>query len=429
MEGYEVVNDKGERAWWDGQRLMPVSKELPPPEQFATQKQQELETAEKTGSSLMGTPAPAVKKLLSEEELKHKPRFPKLESAARTLAGPVATGVAGLATGGMSLPLQTAIGAGTELAGQKLSGEEIDPLAIGISALLPGAGRAAGGAFKTLARGTAKVIGRQNLVEGGIQKAEKVLGKPAAEAESAATLAAVKSITTPVQQTETGKVVSELLAKQGRVGGIDQQTIATTEELVRNAANAARAGNPIRYNELFETATNMNKLAQKAKGHDKEAFLNLRKAMLNDLAATGPEAGRAVKAYHVKASIDDVAEAMRGANPTKKVADILADPLLKDVFSKTQEHTINTIARHIGSTGLFKLTGSLASLGILGYTHPGGAVAAALGPAVIGALVAAPKIGPVMARSLVGPEGTINKAAIPALAQMVRGYLATPEEE
>ena len=363
------------------------------------------------------------------DDLKHKPRFPKLESAARTLAGPVATGVAGLATGGWSLPAQAAIGAGTELAGQKLAGEEIDPLAIGISAALPGVVRAAGGAFKTLARGTAKVVGKQNLVEGGIQKAEKVLGKPAAEAESAASLTAAKAVTTPVTQTETGKVVSELLSKKGRVAGIDPQTIATTEELVRNAANAAKAGDPIRYNELFETATNMNKLASKAKGHDKEAFLNLRKAMLSDLAAVSPEAGKAVKAYHTKASIDDVAEAMRGANPTKKVADILADPLLKGVFDKTQEHTINTIARHIGSAGLFKLTGSLASIGLLGYTHPGGAAAAALGPAVIGALVAAPKIGPVMARSLVGPEGTINKAAIPALAQMVRGYLATPEEE
>ncbi len=355
----------------------------------------------------------------------NKPRFPTVEKAIQEFTGPALTAAAGFIPG--SLPIQAGIGGGTELVSELAKGETPSLSKIGIAAATPIVTRGAGSLLKSSARGAARIFGKQNLVEGGIQKAEQALGKEASGLESSAALEAAKGVTTPVAQTETGKVVSDLLSKQGRIAGIDPATIATTEELVRNAANAAKTGNPIRYNELFESATNMSKLAQKAKGHDKEAFINLRQAMLSDLEKIGPEAKNATIAYRKKASIDDIAEAMRGANPAKKVADTIADPLLKGVFNETQKHTLSTIANQIGGPGLFKIAGSLAGLGILGYNHPTAAAEAILAPAIMGALVAAPKVGPIFARSLIGPEGTINKAALPALAQMVRGYLAEQE--
>lgn len=357
------------------------------------------------------------------------PRFPGVEEALQQYAGPLATAIAGVLTGGQSLAAQGLIGAGTEAAGQLLGGRELDPGAIALAGAVPGGGRAAGQAFQGIARGAAKLTGKPQVVEAGIQKAEQLLGKAATDAEFDATSAAAKAITTPVAQANTGRVVSDILSKKGRVEGVDQNVFELAEGMVRNAHTAASTGKPIQYRELFESATNMQKLANSAKGHDKEAYLNLRKAMLEDLAQVSPEASNAVAAYRKKASINDITQAMRGSNVAKDVADVLADPMLKGVFNETQRHTIDTIAKQIGNTGIVKLGASVAPLAVAGLTHPGTAITSLLAPAIMGALVSTPKVGLPLAKTLIGPEGKVNRMALPALAQLLRGYMAQEGNE
>jgi hypothetical protein len=353
------------------------------------------------------------------------PRFPNAEQVVERYAGPAATAATGFIPG--SLAIQSGIGAVTEAVGQKLAGKELDPVSIGVAAATPPSVRAAGAVLKPIARGAAKVFGGENLIKGGIQKIESFLGKKAADKASDAGLAAAKSLEVPAAQTETGRVVTDILSKKGRIAGTNDDAIRISEEVVRNTAAAAKAGNPIRYNEVFEQAKNMSGLASKAKGADKEHFIRLRNAMLSDLAGISPEAGEAIKSYRKSASIKDITESLNLPNPARHVRDMLDDPLVKGVFNETEQKVIETVSKQIGNAGLLKIGGSLASVGAIGATSPiaGGL---AISPALImGALVAAPKVGPVLARSLLGPEGKINAAAVPALAQLVRGYMATQE--
>lgn len=428
MEGRVVTNEKtGEKAWWDGKNLTPVKIEgdVSDADIAAGMSGQ---TAPMDPKVAAGLPPPPVEKPPAGVE-KHSPRFPGVEKALQAAAGPVATGLAGLATGGASIPLQMGIGAATEAIGEKLGGQELDPAKIGIAAALPPVARGAGQLLKPLARGAAKVFGGENLIQGGVQKVEKTLGKEAADAAAETSLAAAKNVTVPAAQLETGKVVSEILKKKGRVAGTDPQAIQTAEEIVRNTVSAAKAGNPIRYNEVFEQAKNMRALATQAKGPHKENFIKLRAAMLDDLASISPEAGEAVRAYRRSAAIEDVADALKKPNPARWVREALDDPLTKGVFDKAQEQVVEVVARQIGNAGLLKIGGSLASLGAISAVNPAVGIASVAAPVIMGALVASPKIGAVMARSLVGPEGKINSAAIPALAQMVRGYLASLPQE
>lgn len=351
------------------------------------------------------------------------PRFPGVEEALQQYAGPLATAIAGVLTGGQSLAAQSLIGAGTEAAGQLLGGKELDPVSIGLAAAVPGGARAAGLGFQSVNRGASKVLGKPQLIEAGIQKAEQLLGKAAADAEFDATSAAAKALTTPVPQANTGRVVSDILSKKGRVEGVDPGIFDLAEGMVRNAHTAAATGKPIQYRELFESATNMQKLANTAKGHDKESYLNLRKAMLEDLAQVSPEAANAVTAYRKKASIQDITNAMRGTNAPKAVSDILADPMLKGVFDATQKHTIETIAKQIGNVGWGQIGMSMAPMAIAGITDPR-ALIGLLAPAVMGALVSNKTMGPALAKTLIGPEGKVNRMALPALTQLVRGYMA-----
>jgi hypothetical protein len=456
-EGRIVTNDQGQQAWWDGQKLTPIRIEpganvqpadigaavqgsvaatpppgnLPPPP--GLEKVDQRMDAQKQHISnevaRMGVQPPPEAGALPPPQAVNAPRFPGVEKVLQAAAGPVATGLAGLATGGASIPIQMGLGAATEAAGEKLGGEQLSPLKIGGAALLPPAVRGVGQGLKAAGRGVAKVIGKQNLVEGAVEKTESLLGKKGAEQAVTGAKNAAMRQTAEVVQTETGQVASDILSKRGRVSGVDPQVFRDISTHVRNAHKAYKAGEPIKYNELFESAINFNKKASKATGHDKDAYIRMREAMNKDLAALGPEADQFYQAYRKKASIGDISEALRKPNPTKAVSDILADPMLKDVFDKGQEETVKTIAKHIGPAGLAKISGSLASLGILGYHAPVTAGASILGPAVIGALVSARKVGPVMARSLVGPEGKVSAAAMPALAQMVRGYLAEQGEE
>lgn len=434
MEGRIVTNEKtGEQAWWDGTKLTPVRIE-----QGANVAPQDI------AAGVAGQTAPLrpdeVKKLPpppTAPNPANPPRFPMVERMARTTAIPVATALAGLATGGASLPVQAAVGAGGEALSQLAEGGPMNPASIGLSAAMPAVGRGLGEASKLFSRTAAKLTGRGGLVEAGAQKLEGSLGFDKAAANALQEGAKASEIAVPGAMLQrTKRAIADNVEKYSRIGGADNLVKEATD-IVNTAHAAVKSGQPWTYGEWFERAKILNETAQKTKLSNTEAagLRDIRAAILDDLSRIDPMAREAVTAYRRQAGIEDLSKALTKGNPLKEVDALLKDKLVGGILSKAEKETARTIANHVGPEGLGKTALALGGIAGLGWMA-GGAAGAGYGsasasiPILLGALVTSPH-GGAIARAMVGPSGKINQVTLPALAQLVRGYMAeqaTPKE-
>ena len=143
MEGYEVTNDQGQRAWWDGQRIIPLPKQDSQEklntdiQQTATKTQADVANSQATGSSLMGTPTPNLQAVLKQPRF--KPSTPEAELSAANR--PLEKGYETLVSEG---------GQGIGRAAQLTPSGIVGGLAQTINAPAAGVGEAAGTATQNL---------------------------------------------------------------------------------------------------------------------------------------------------------------------------------------------------------------------------------------------------------------------------------------
>lgn len=417
MEGYAVVDEKGNKAWWDGKSITPIKAPANDShDKFMADAGRDLNQMQQDVQHLSRP---------METDRSNKPRFPKVEKVIETISGPALTAAAGFIPG--SLPIQAAIGAGTEAIRQRANNELFNLKQIGISAATPAVARGVGTAVKTVARGAGKLFGEDELIGGAVSKVKSKLGLEKATKAADTAKAAAQANTTTFVPKETGKVVSEIANDRT---GLGKKAFEEADGLHRAYVDAVKANDPLKYNELFTRAKNINSRIATAGDDEKEALIKLRKAINNDLDALGPEAQKYRQAYNRKAGIEEISSAIDKPTPGRKVREILDSDYYSKTFNANERKIAETVANQIGKAGMVKIGTALGSLGLLGYSGHSTEAGVGLASAVVmGALLKSPKIGAVMARSLVGPEGKINQAAIPALAQMVRGYMASPDSE
>lgn len=437
MEGYEVTNDKGETAWWDGKRIIPIQKN--------DSSQKLIAEAGATAKSAAGdlnraNQAPEESSLLSSpSEVDTKadayipairampPKFPRTEKVMKAVVGPAATLAAGFVPG--ALPLQMAVGAGTEALGEKLGGKDLDPAAIAGAAAVPAGARALMGGLKMAGRTVGKLVGKSGIVEAGVEKLNTLLGADKASAKALFKEGVASEI--PVAMTgmgNTARAITQNITDYKRLGGAEE-LITEAEDLARNSMKAATEGQPWNYGEWFEKAKMLNESAQKNITNTEAAGMReIRGSILDDLAKISPIAEEAVTAYRRQSGIGDLAKALTKTNPLKEVNLLLNDKLAGSVLSASEKSTAKIIAGHVGPEGLGKTLLALGALGAAGYSLGGVQGAAVAGiPHILGALITNPK-GGFIARSLIGPSGNVNKAVLPALASLVRGYMSQPND-
>lgn len=409
------------------EQLIPVPPELAKILEDASradQMQGEVASAAANGTSMKGTAMP---------KNPYADRFPGVSKGMADYGGALMTGAAGLLSAPLSIPLQAGIGLATEGVNQ-LAKKEFDPVALGVSTLLPGAARLGGLAVKTAGRGLAKIAGKEGIAQAGAEKVADYLGHEPGlgsrlEDAAKATTTAVPATT----MTGTGQAVSQSMNQAHRLG-IGQQAADEASGMVRDYARAARSGQPWNYGELFKKANDLNETAGQLYGKDNasaSALTKIRNSMLDDLAKVGPEAKTAVNTYRRQKGIDDIVHSFNRANAGRSTKDLLDDVLVGGMLSPVEKQTVQHLANQIGPEGLGKTALALGALGVGGYElgSTKGASAAALIPALAGALVNSGPVGHAIAKSLLGKEGVVNKAVLPALAQMVRGYMGQMAEQ
>ena len=142
MEGYEVEDEKGNRMWWDGTRILPYDKAL-----LRQAGQQSAQEATKVSGQL-----------------------------TRNVVTPLVQAGLGLASGGLSLPAQALIGGGTEFAAQKLGLSPESTTQIGLAAATPMVGPALVKGFKGAAKATANFLSPSATREAGVGAAVSQMG-------------------------------------------------------------------------------------------------------------------------------------------------------------------------------------------------------------------------------------------------------------
>ena len=404
--------DTGAEVEWDGTQWKAVGQGAPS-SAGKSKTLGELRGETRLGGGIPITPQP--------------PRLPRVEQFINEWTVPIATGAAAFIPG--ALPTQMAIGAGGETLNQLAQGEPLDPVKIGVAGAVPAFARGLVSTGRTLSRSVANQAARQPMVEAAVDKTKATfgVGKQGAEA-----LARAKGITTAVTEyPETNRVIGDILEREAKLPGGSKEAMAVAQDTFEKIS---KTDTPLTYSDLFESSSALREAAEAA-GNNRttKRIYEIREAIINDISRLGPEAREAFKLYRREKSVDEVAKVFRSGgftlNKFKNLID--SDPLVSGAFSAAEKKTLEMIATHIGPEGLLKIAGAAGLLGMGGYLgggEAGTAVSAAI-PLIIGGLIGSP-VGERLARSLIGPSGVVSKAAIPAFAQYMRGYLArraTPE--
>lgn len=351
------------------------------------------------------------------------PRYPNLEKGMEQATIPLLTGAAGFLPGGPII--QAAIGGAGETINELAQGEELDAKKIAMAAAVPGAARGLVNSGRAVARSIANQAARPHMAEAAVGKVEDMMGVGTQATEA---LNAAKQIKTPVvSYPETQKTIYSILGKEARIPGGSEDAIKVAEDTLDKIS---RPGAPLNYGEIFESTSALRETAEAAGNkRTKQLVYDIRESLLKDITQLDPKAREAFDLYRRQQSVKEISQTLRSpGDRLSKLKSLLAeDKLVAGAFSDAEKKTLETIASHIGPEGFLKIAGSLGMLGAAGYASGDGLGAAASSavPAIVGALVAHPA-GRYLARGLIGPNGVINKAAVPALAQFLRGYLAQP---
>lgn len=378
----------------------------------------DVKRAQETGSSLLqaqkANTQPQGAPITSQPA-----RFPTVEKAAREYAIPAATAAAGLLTGGASIPVQAAVGAGGEAIAQLASGKELNPASIATAGALPGVAQGASKLVGYGMRSVANQVARQHMAKAAVGAVEKNMGVGARATEA---LAKAGAKATPVHDfAETFKVLDDIIKKEPRLPGGSKGAKDFAEETLGKLTDPTQP--PFKYNEMFESSQAIREAAEAAgDNRTKKRIYEVRQALINDIDKLGPEAKEAFQLYRKQQAIKEVSTTLQGTGFVGSKMSLLIknDPLIAGAFSEAEKKTLETISSRIGPEGLQKI---LAVAGALGAS--GGTAMAA--PLLVGALIQTPKIGEVFARSLITPNGTVSKVAWPAFAQFMRGYIAEQE--
>ncbi len=359
--GRIVTNDKGNKAWWDGKNLKPVAAGQ------ADQMQSDVEHSEKTGASLMGTPGPE-----KIEPIKPKMKRPPGQEFAESIAMPVANFVVGMNPWGRTA--NAAIGAGMSAVEDISKGKTPSISGMAVGGLGGAIGPEVAKVGKALYRGAAGVFGRGPLKKAGSTIMEET-----------------KALTGPVSTQGTEQ---ELLRQSQGFGRTTERSVERgVTDMFDRIAGAKAAGQPLTYGEVFKNARNLNEDIHKLyKNGENQAAGELQKVynkMMDDMAATGPEAQKAVDSY--KRAIGYFG----GLEGAKKVAKRIA-------------------MYGTGAGGI--VAGALAS--------PGSTAAVSVPAALIGGIANLSTrlplgVGDGIARALITDPGSLSIGAARALAQAI----------
>lgn len=341
---------------------------------------------------------------------------------AKNILVPAAEAGIGLATGGLSLPAQGLIGAGTELAAQKtgLKPESTTQLVLG--ALGPGLGALASKLFRagTLALGRATTP-TETVSQIGKEAAAQRLGTKADVLERAAAPKASDELYRQARsagQVETGGLgatIEEALDREMRRATPDRATVNRLKNLKKKFdANPELPSDEVvdELQDLSKATSQAFKQKQSVRGtHLSEATHKAKSAageQIDTLAA-------ADKAYSREQATKSVLKAMGKDNPVKALDDLLEKDgeTMLQVMSKEELQDIRDIAGRMGR--------SVSSEGFLNRIHESG-------KQMLSEMLGS-QAGRSLLRKVMGPENKMTGAKIGAAFTFWRAYKAYEENQ
>lgn len=271
----------------------------------------------------------------------------------RNVAVPATQTALAIGTGGMSLPAQAAIGAGTEYGLQKAGLNPPSAVNIGLQAAIPFAGKAIEGA-----KGAGRFVG--NLAGKGQQAGEqavaKTVGAPLTAVERAGAAPATEAYNAaraagPIDVSAARQAVQDALAKEIALGSQGNRIAKTRLEGILDDFNNTTG---------TMDADTMVAKAQRLQAMARDAYKSKNSVLgkaLDDATQTFkasiPDLKKADEIYTRQDVVDKMFKAVRSSNKVKAIDDLLAKEgkKIKGAMSDKEIEDIRLIASRIVDEG------------------------------------------------------------------------------
>jgi hypothetical protein len=422
-KGYLVEDDKGNKKWWDGKSLTPVKVDMDPKQPGYKEDMKTLagpmsipsQTPEQS-SSTPGAQQPDILKEGGQMAWGDAKRGSG--TLARNVLVPAAQAGLGIATGGMSVPAQVALGVGSEAIAQRTGLAPESNTQLGLSALGPILGRV----LPTVTRAAGKLFTPSEKVSQiGKEAVAQRLGEVPDVVERAATRPASDELYAQARgagSVATGgmkSTVDDALKKELSKSTPDRATVKRLENLTKKLTDnpnldAAQVVDELQ--DLGHATTQAFKQKQSVRGtHLKEATGAAKQAAGKDI----PALADADAAYSRERVVKDVLKATGQGNPVKALDELIekSGPQMLKVMSKEELQDVRDIAGRIGR--------SVASEGMLNRLHEGGKV-------MLSDMVGT-DAGRKLLRHVMGPKGDLTGAKLGAAFTFWRAYKAYEEDK